>query len=281
MFIKSETTPNSANLKFLPGRPVLETGSADFPNAQAAGQSPLARRLFEIGGVTGVFLGQDFVTVTKSADESWEALEPKILEGLLDHFASGDASVQGPEEAAPAAGKSDEALMDEIDEMLEARVRPAVQQSGGDVVLRGFRDGIVLLEFSGDAAGLVGPIGRLMRHFMPAVLEVRDYRDDLDKPGLATPTGLEVQRVITERINPSVAGHGGYIALVDVQGDTAYIRLEGGCQGCGMADVTLKQGVEVEIVDAVQGIGRVLDVTDHAEGTNPYYQPGEGAGAPA
>lgn len=275
MFIKSETTPNPANLKFLPGRPVLETGTADFPNARVAAQSPLVGRLFALDGVTGVFLGQDFITVTKGGDGSWESLEPKILESILDHFVSGDPVMLPAEESAPNAGAgSDEAVLAEIEELLMSRVRPAVLQGGGDVVLRGFRDGIVLLELSGESAGLMAPIGRLMRHFLPEVLEVRDYRDDMDKPGLSTPEGLAVQRVITERINPSVAGHGGYISLVDVQGDTAYIRLEGGCQGCGMADVTLKQGVEVEIVAAVETIGRVLDVTDHAGGTNPYYQPG-------
>ncbi|MHA1564590.1 MAG: NifU family protein [Alphaproteobacteria bacterium] len=274
MFLGSEATPNPANLKFLPGRAVLETGTADFPNAQSAARSPLARRLFGLDGVTGVFLGQDFITVTKHADIAWKALEPLVRDAILDFFVSGDPVVQAAETSVPVAdGDGDDASMAELEEILAARVRPAVQQSGGDVTLRGFKNGIVLLELTGDAGGLLGPIGRLMRHFMPAVLEVRDYRDDSDKPGLSTPTGLAVQRVITERINPSVAGHGGYISLVDVRDETAFIRLEGGCQGCGMADVTLKQGIEVEIIQAVEAIGRVLDVTDHAGGTNPYYQP--------
>lgn len=268
MLLDSETTPNPANLKFLPRRPVLETGTVDFANAQSANKSPLARRLFDLEGVTGVFLGQDFITVTKNGDATWETLEPEVRDAILDFFVSGDAVIE-----AAGGGDGDAALMAELEEMLAARVRPAVQQSGGDVTLRGFKNGIVLLELTGDSGGLLGPIGRLMRHFMPAVLEVRDYRDDIDKPGLSTPAGLAVQRVITERINPSVAGHGGYISLVDVRDETAFIRLEGGCQGCGMADVTLKQGIEVEITDAVEAIGRVLDVTDHAGGTNPYYQP--------
>ena len=99
--------------------------------------------------------------------------------------------------------------------------------------------------------------------------------DAISKPGLETPTGKAVREVLDSRINPSVAGHGGHIALVDVQDDTAYIRLEGGCQGCGMADVTLKQGIETEIMQAVPQIRAVLDVTDHAGGTNPYYEPGK------
>ncbi|MFP6714302.1 MAG: NifU family protein [Alphaproteobacteria bacterium] len=102
-----------------------------------------------------------------------------------------------------------------------------------------------------------------------------DYRDSKPKPGLETADGKTVQKLFDEKINPSVATHGGHIALVDVQGDTVYIRLEGGCQGCGMADVTLKQGVEVEIKNAVPSIAHVLDVTDHDGGANPYYQPGK------
>ena len=120
----------------------------------------------------------------------------------------------------------------------------------------------------------------MLQHYVPEVQAVKDYRDALPKPGLESPVGLGVQRVLAERVNPAVASHGGYIALVDVQEDTAYIRLEGGCQGCGMADVTLKQGVEREILQAVPEITRVLDVTDHAGGSNPYYQPGKGGMSP-
>ena len=98
----------------------------------------------------------------------------------------------------------------------------------------------------------------------------------MPKPGLGTEEGKAIRQLLDERINPQVAAHGGHIALVDVKGDTAYIRLEGGCQGCGMADVTLKQGVVREIQARVPAITTVLDVTDHAGGTNPYYQPGKG-----
>ena len=114
-----------------------------------------------------------------------------------------------------------------------------------------------------------------MRHYVAEFAELVDFRDSKPKPGLKTPEGMAVQQLLDERINPSVAMHGGRIALVDVQADTAYIRLEGGCQGCGMADVTLKQGVEVEIKKEVPSIAHVLDVTDHDGGANPYYQPGK------
>jgi Fe-S cluster biogenesis protein NfuA len=98
---------------------------------------------------------------------------------------------------------------------------------------------------------------------------------------LETPEGKAILEILEKQINPSVASHGGHISLVDVQDDTAYIRLEGGCQGCGMADVTLKQGVATQIQRVAPGITNVLDVTDHAGGDNPYYQPGKGGVSPA
>ena len=102
----------------------------------------------------------------------------------------------------------------------------------------------------------------------------------MPQPGLSTPEGQAILQLLEERINPSVASHGGHISLVDVTEDTAYIRLEGGCQGCGMANVTLKQGIEVEIRRAVPKITTVLDTTDHAGGSNPYYEPGKSGISP-
>ncbi len=116
----------------------------------------------------------------------------------------------------------------------------------------------------------------MLRHYVPEVTDVIDYRDAMPKPGLETPEGEAILRILDEQVNPAVASHGGHISLVDVQGDTAYLRLEGGCQGCGMADVTLKQGVETAIRREVPTITTVLDVTDHAGGANPYFQPGKG-----
>jgi Fe-S cluster biogenesis protein NfuA len=112
------------------------------------------------------------------------------------------------------------------------------------------------------------------------VRAVKEDRDAISKPGLDTEDGRAILQVLDERINPSIASHGGHISLIDVKDNTVYVRLEGGCQGCGMADVTLKQGVEVEIKNAVPSIVAILDVTDHAGGENPYYSPGKG-GAPA
>ena len=152
----------------------------------------------------------------------------------------------------------------------------AATQDGGDVNYRGFKDGIVFLAMTGPVFGLMSGIEKMLRHYVPEVEGVADYRDAVPKPGLDTAEGKAIRHLLDERINPQVANHGGHIALVDVKNDTAYIRLEGGCQGCGMADVTLKQGVATEIQALVPTINRVLDVTDHAGGTNPYYQPGKG-----
>ena len=120
-----------------------------------------------------------------------------------------------------------------------------------------------------------------MEHFAAGELVILDEGQPLPKPGLDTAEGKAIQNLLETKINPQVASHGGRISLVDVQDDTAYIRLEGACQGCGMADVTLKQGVVKEIKALVPAIGTVLDVTDHAGGANPYYQPGKGNGAAA
>ncbi|MDP6068929.1 MAG: NifU family protein [Alphaproteobacteria bacterium] len=115
----------------------------------------------------------------------------------------------------------------------------------------------------------------MLRHYLPQVERVVDYQDTIPKPGLDTIEGQTIQKLLDEQVNPQVAGHGGHIALVDVQDTIVYIRLEGGCQGCGMASMTLKHGVEVAIKEAVPSIEQVLDTTDHAGGDNPYFQPGK------
>ena len=283
MFIQTEATANPAVVKFLPGRTVVQSGVIDFADAEAAGRSPLARRLFEIGPVAGVFLGPDFITVTRRDDADWQQLRPAVLGAIMEHFVAGEPVLDesdAAEEIEIGFDPAAEQLVSEIEEVIEARVRPAVERSGGDVSLRGFRDGIAYLELQGAAAGLRDGIGNMLRHYVPEVVAVRDYQDAIAKPGLATPEGAAVQQLLDERINPAVASHGGYIALVDVKDSVVYIRLEGGCQGCGMADVTLKQGVEVEIKQTVPSITAVLDVTDHAGGGNPYYQPGKGGASP-
>jgi len=185
MFIQTEATPNPASLKFLPGRTVMASGTAHFAEAADAGRSPLAKRLFEIDGVTGVFFGSDFISVTKGEGE-WQHLKPAILGAIMEHYLSGDAVAEG----APAGGKAQEAdedfaLEDEetvktIKELLETRVRPAVAQDGGDITFQGYRDGVVFLHMRGACSGcpsstatLRHGIENLLKHFVPEVQEVR------------------------------------------------------------------------------------------------------------
>jgi len=184
MFIQTESTPNPATLKFLPGRDVLGEGqAADFPNADAAGRSPLAARLFEIEGVTGVFYGADFITVTKQ-DAEWQHIKPAILGAIMEHFTSGAPLLEsGAEEpAAPQANYTEEEaeIVDQIIELLETRVRPVVAQDGGDITFRGYEDGIVLLNMQGACAGcpastqtLKNGVENMLRHYVPEVTEVR------------------------------------------------------------------------------------------------------------
>ncbi len=180
MFIQTESTPNPATLKFLPGRDVMTMGTANFPSAETADGSPLAKRLFAIDGVRGVFLGSDFITVTKKAGE-WNDLKPAVLGAIVDHFASGDPVLSDLPAAAPAAAGGDEsALVEQIKELLDTRVRPAVAQDGGDIVFDSFADGVVYLHMQGSCAGcpsstatLKSGIENMLKHYIPEVLEVR------------------------------------------------------------------------------------------------------------
>ena len=291
MFIQTEAMPDQSRMKFFPGEIVLTAGSAEFLNNETAQRSPLAARLFEIEGVKAIILYTDFITVTKEESSDWQLMKPLILGSIMDHYTSGDAVILSTEtedeaDLKDALEKLFEPREEDVDsvkkitELMKDRVNPAAEQMGGSVVYKGFVDGVIYVEFIGPTEGLAGGMTNIFSHYIPEVRAVKDYRDAIPKPGLDTPDGRAILQVLDERINPSIASHGGHISLIDVKDDRAYVRLEGGCQGCGMADVTLKQGVEVEIKNVVPNIIAVLDVTDHAEGSNPYYSPGKG-GAPA
>jgi Fe-S cluster biogenesis protein NfuA len=183
MFIQTESTPNPATLKFLPGQTVLELGTADFPSAEAAGKSPLARRVFAVDGVTGVFFGNDFVTVTKAEGVEWQHIKPAILGAIMEHFQSGAAVMEGDALAngghAEHTGENGD-IVRQIKELLDTRVRPAVAQDGGDITFHGFDRGVVYLHMQGACAGcpsstltLKMGIENLLRHYIPEVLEVR------------------------------------------------------------------------------------------------------------
>ncbi|MCC7048434.1 MAG: NifU family protein [Alphaproteobacteria bacterium] len=179
MFIQTEETPNPATLKFLPGRPVMETGTANFPTADSAGRSPLAERLFDLDGVTGVFLGGDFVTVTKAADRDWHLMKPGILGVIMEHFTANRPVIVAT--AAPAAGEGEDSeLVAQIKDLLETRVRPAVAQDGGDIIFQGFEEGVVYLHMQGSCSGcpsstatLKMGIENMLKHYIPEVTEVR------------------------------------------------------------------------------------------------------------
>lgn len=183
MFIQTESTPNPATLKFLPGQAVLGTGTADFPSADTADTSPLAKRVFAVSGVTGVFFGGDFVTVTKDEGVEWDHIKPGILGAIMEHFQSGDPVLAG--EAAANSGHADHEgpdgeIVGQIKELLDTRVRPAVAQDGGDITFHGFDRGVVYLHMQGACAGcpsstltLKMGIENLLRHYIPEVTEVR------------------------------------------------------------------------------------------------------------
>ena len=182
MFIQTESTPNPATLKFLPGQTVLDAGTADFTSAESAAKSPLATRIFGVDGVTGVFLGTDFVTVTKADAVLWEHIKPALLGAIMEHFQSGAPVIEG--EQAPSGHAThdgpDEDIVRQIKELLDTRVRPAVAQDGGDITFHGFDRGVVYLHMQGACAGcpsstltLKMGIENLLRHYIPEVTEVR------------------------------------------------------------------------------------------------------------
>lgn len=183
MFIETERTPNPATLKFLPGRAVMPAGTADFPDPESAQRSPLAAALFTLGDIEGVFLGTDFVSVTKAEGSAdWASLKPQVLGVLVDHFASG-APVLAGEAAVEEELHDDPADADivaQIRELIDTRVRPAVANDGGDIIYRGFDKGVVYLRMQGACSGcpsstatLKNGIENLLKYYVPEVSEVR------------------------------------------------------------------------------------------------------------
>jgi Fe-S cluster biogenesis protein NfuA len=189
MFIETELTPNPATIKFLPGEAVMPSGTRDFPDAESATASPLASALFDLGDVSGVFFGREFVSVTAGEGVDWSALKPQVVAMLLDHFITGAPLFAGPDASGIVIPTDDDQIADDpadaevieqIKELIEVRVRPAVANDGGDIVYRGFRDGVVYLTMQGACAGcpsssatLKHGIESLLKHYVPEVLEVR------------------------------------------------------------------------------------------------------------
>jgi len=184
MFIQTEDTPNPATLKFLPGRDVLGTGTADFTDAtDAAARSPLAERLFQVEGVKRVFLAGDFVTVTKDDSRDWYVMKPGILGAIMEHFATGKPVLTQAKADDNQVNEDDDEIVAQIKELLDAKVRPAVAQDGGDITFHGFENGIVYLAMKGACAGcpsstatLKSGIENMLRYYIPEVVEVQQIR---------------------------------------------------------------------------------------------------------
>lgn len=188
MFIQTETTPNPNTLKFIPGPVLLDKGSYDFQNVEAADRSPLALRMFNIEGVTGVFIGEDFVSITKSEDKNWDVLKPHILSDLMDHLVANkpiilenNDTMQAEDLAEEKIDYSDEEqkIVQEIKELLDSRVRPAVAADGGDIIFNKFVNGVVYLKMRGACSGcpsstvtLKNGIENMLRYYVPEVVEV-------------------------------------------------------------------------------------------------------------
>jgi Fe-S cluster biogenesis protein NfuA len=187
MLIETETTPNPATLKFLPGRPVMTGGTRDFASPEEAEASPLAEALFGLGDVEGVFFGSDFVSVTAAPGAEWRDLKPNVLSVLLDHFSgdmplfrAGSAAGIAIEDDLPLDAPEDADIVSQIKELIDTRVRPAVANDGGDIIYRGFQQGTVFLKMQGACSGcpsstatLKQGIEQLLKYYVPEVTEVR------------------------------------------------------------------------------------------------------------
>lgn len=177
MLIETEPTPNPNTLKFLPGRVVMAAGTASYANANAAEHSPLASRIFAVNGVSGAFLGSDFVTVSKKEDADWAALKPKLLVTISEHYAAGSQPEISIGSAADKSGE--DPVVTKICELLDTRIRPMVANDGGDIVFCGFENGIVYLHMQGACSGcpsssatLKHGVENLLKYYVPEVLSV-------------------------------------------------------------------------------------------------------------
>jgi len=184
MFIQTEQTPNPQTLKFLPGKVVMKEGTAFYQNVEEAKDSPFAKRLFGVDGISGVFFGSDFITITKSENLDWDVMKPLVLGSIMDHFNSEDETIiniggsKTPESLKEENEDSD--IVKQIKELLDTRVRPAVAMDGGDIVYQKFEDGIVYLHMQGSCSGcpsssatLKMGIENMLKHYVPEVVEVR------------------------------------------------------------------------------------------------------------
>ena len=184
MFIQTEHTPNPQTLKFLPGKVVMDEGTAFFQNIDKTSNSPMAKRLFDVDGVTGVFFGSDFITITKNDSLDWQVMKPAILGSIMDHFNSGEPTINNEtndeKKKSLLENSNDSDIVKQIKELLDTRVRPAVAMDGGDIIYDSYTDGIVYLHMQGACSGcpsstatLKMGIENMLKHYVPEVKEVR------------------------------------------------------------------------------------------------------------
>lgn len=181
MFIQTEDTPNPATIKFLPGQTVMQSGVAEFTDAEDAARSPLAEKIFELGDIKGVFFGSDFVSVTKEEGGEWDILKARILSVIMGHYTTGEPLFrEGVATSADDHAGEDDELTAQIRELIDTRVRPMVAMDGGDIVFQRFEEGIVYLQMRGACAGcpsstmtLKSGIENMLKHYVPEVIEVR------------------------------------------------------------------------------------------------------------
>lgn len=272
MFIQTHALDDTSRMRFTPGEPVLPAGTAEIDEADAGQRSPLARRLMAIPGIEAISLDLDDLTARKADDAEWYILKPSVLGAIMEHYGSGDPVVAEP------------AVVTLI-ELLNDRIRPAVEAYGGEVLFKRFDGETLTLELiGGGGPSKQGMMTNIITHHVPEVLNVTwisdappsvEIPDGLFERAAKGPTGPEaeaVQKLLDEKVNPAVAAHGGAISLVDVADHVAYVRMEGGCQGCSSSAVTLQQGVQNAIMSEVPTIQGIVDVTEHALGENPFFQ---------
>ncbi|GMH33634.1 hypothetical protein BSKO_01468 [Bryopsis sp. KO-2023] len=204
MFIQTQPTPNPASLMFLPGRGVSDSGSREFLSARESMASPLAKKLFSVEGVKSVFFGSDFITITKVEDATWAVLKPDVFAAITDHFASGDPifTEEGSADPSTSILPDDSEIVASIKELLETRIRPVVQDDGGDVLFKTFDEssGVVTLKMVGACSGcpsssatLKGGIENMLKHYVPEVKEVVQAFDEGEKAGMEEFNKLEAQ----------------------------------------------------------------------------------------
>ena len=178
MFIQTEETPNPSTLKFLPGQTVLSQGTIDFPTKPSAASSPLASGLFEINGVTRIFLADEFITVTKSDEQTWDVLKPQVISFIMDYFSHSDHTAHATNDEEIPENEDD--ISKQIRELIATKVQPAVAQDGGNIIFKRFEDGIVYVEMQGSCSGcpsstatLKSGIENMLRYYVPEVEEIR------------------------------------------------------------------------------------------------------------